>query len=142
MTGCERDLIGRVALRPELLTKLAHASVGASLIFTVRVVIYRRAQQSVQQHIARHVIGVVHVRHPLFKLHMTLQTELRRCGRRQANKIRLYGTGNEYGVGITRHGFTEVVLQLANLVAAKGESSAIIAFYPESCASERLREAW
>lgn len=93
--------------------------------------VHRRPHQTDQKGVAGVMIRRSVFLHPLLQLHFDVQTQLARRRDRLAHMVRLHGTRRQQGIGTFGQGVANIVLQLPGLVAAKGETGAVIAFDPE-----------
>ena len=97
----------------------------------------RRAEQPVEQQVARSTVEGAGVGDALFELDVHVQPQPARPGRGDAHEVRLHRPGDQHGVGTARPRFAEVELELAHFVPAEGQPRAVIALDPQLDAERR-----
>ena len=80
----------------------------------------RRAEQPVNQQVARGAVERAGVVDALFELDVRVHPEPARPGGGEADEVRLHRPGREHRVGAVRPRLAEVELELAHLVPAEG----------------------
>ena len=93
--------------------------------------VQRRTEQPVEQQVARIPVEMAGVVHAVFELDVRVHPEPARAGGGEADEVRLHRPGGQHGVGAPRLRLTEVELELAHLVAPKGEPRAVVALDPQ-----------
>ena len=97
----------------------------------------RRAEQPVEQQVARGPVERVGVVDALFELDVHVHPEPARPGGGEAHEVRLHRSGREHRVGAARPRLAEVELELAHLVPAEGQPRAVVALDPQLDAEGR-----
>ena len=132
MPGREVDHIGRVPAGAQVGGDLLKLGVGPGLVLAVGVGVQRRAQQALDQQVARRAVERGVMRHPLFQLDVALHAQTRGEGGAEPAKIRLHRAGDQHGVRALLTGGAEIKFELANLVAAEGQRMGVVTFDVEA----------
>ena len=111
--------------------------VGRRLVLAHGERMQRRAEQPIEQQVARRAVQGASVLDALFELDVGVQPEPARPGRGEAHEVRLHRPGHEHGVGAARLRLAEVKLELAHLVPAEGQPRAVVALNPQLDAERR-----
>ena len=129
----ERNEVGNLALSAQILGDRVDRRIGTQLVIGVREHAHARSVDIAEQHIARMGIDIArHAGHAIFKLHMATHAQLGRHGRRCTRVVRLHRTGDQHHGSALLFCLAEVILQLADLVAAKGQPREIVPLDAES----------
>ncbi len=122
---------GNVLLDQLLGAKIHHYPVGADLVLAFRIVMDLGAQQLVEQHIAGLPVALALAGHAIFQLDLAGQAQLAGRRRGQAHEIGLHSPGDQDRVGLLCLRLAQIVLELANFVAAQGQAAAVVALDEE-----------
>ena len=105
--------------------------VGRRLVLAHGERTQRRAEQLVEQQVARSAVEGAGAVDALFELAVRVHAEPARPGRGEAHQVRLHRPGHEHGVGAARLRLAEAELELAHLVPAEGQPRAVVALDPQ-----------
>ena len=111
--------------------------VGRRLVLAHGERMQRRAEQPVEQQVARSTVEGAGVVDAFFELDVHVQPQPARPGRGEAHEVRLHRPGDQHGVSAARLRLAEVELELAHLVAPEGQPRAVVALDPQLDAKRR-----
>jgi hypothetical protein len=140
MAGGEVDHIGPAALRAQTVGQRLQRRVGAGFVLAMRIGVQRGAEQPLDQHIARAAVERVVLGDALLLLDVAFHPELRGEGGGEAAVIRLHRAGDQHRIRPLGPRGAEIVVELAHLVAAKGEVEGIVALDQQRRAAIGRRE--
>ena len=123
----ERDHVRAPAGGLQLRGERAQRGVRAGLVFALGVLVAHRAEQVIEQHVARGVVGVAHIGTRSSSWTWRLHPEAGGHGGRGTRVVRLDGAGDQHGVGALCLGFAEVELELSHLVPAERDAGQVVA---------------
>ena len=87
------------------------------------------------------MIGLPHPGHPVLQLDVAPQPQLRGSSGHGAYIVGLHGSGDENRGGLLGDGVPQIELELASLVAAHGETGAVVPLHEQRGTSQELGEA-
>ena len=136
MARRQMDDVGAAPLGRQAGRDLLQAAVRPGLVLAFAEGMQRRAQHSVDQHVAGLAVERVAFRHPLLQLDVDVHAQRARRRGGQADEVRLHRPGDQDRIGAPGAGFAHVELQLADLVAAEGEARAVVPLHEETDISD------
>ena len=116
-------------------------AVGAGFVLAFGVAVDGRAQQAVEQDVARIAVERVGLGHPLLELDVAVQAPVARGGGGQADEVGLHRAGDQDGIGPLGLRLAEIEFQLAHLVAAQCETRAVVALDQQRSTAQGLGQA-